>query len=193
MRRCRAVLRGARARERHTAHLPLFPAHARAERAVPASCSTMCSDGLIVFLTCVLCCTKRMHLGRWISRKESGSASRSYSGVVGLCGVRACGARERRKALSPPPTPRCVPPPVQTAPWQPYWAKPPPEDGLPLPPPLAAPFRCHLTTPSPTCVRLVAACGAGCVFLPRTGHDQFSCPLRYGDFGEYCTRTWVQP
>ena len=26
----------------------------------------------------------------------------------------------------------------------------------------------------------VAACGAGCVFLPRTGHDQFSCPLRYG-------------
>ena len=53
------------------------------------------------------------------------------------------------------PTPRCVPPPVQTAPWQPYWAKPPPEDGLPLPPPLAAPFRCHLTTPSPTCVRLV--------------------------------------
>ena len=37
---------------------PCFPAHARVERAVPASCSTMCSDGLVVFLTCVLCCTK---------------------------------------------------------------------------------------------------------------------------------------
>ena len=37
---------------------------------------TMCSDGLVVFLTCVLCCTKRMHLGRWILSEESGSAYR---------------------------------------------------------------------------------------------------------------------
>ena len=63
---------------------PCFPAHARAERAVPAPCSTMCSDGLVVFLTCVLCCTKRMHLGRWILSEESGSAYRSYSGVLPL-------------------------------------------------------------------------------------------------------------
>ena len=67
---------------------PCFPAHARAERAVPAPCSTMCSDGLVVFLTCVLCCTKRMHLGRWILSEESGSAYRSYSGVLGRCGIR---------------------------------------------------------------------------------------------------------
>ena len=72
---------------------PCFPAHARAERAVPAPCSTMCSDGLVVFLTCVLCCTKRMHLGRWILSEESGSAYRSYSGVLGRCGVRAPNGR----------------------------------------------------------------------------------------------------
>ena len=30
-----------------------------------------------------------MHLGRWILSEETGSASRSYSGVLGRCGVRA--------------------------------------------------------------------------------------------------------
>ena len=73
---------------------PCFPAHARAERAVPASCSTMCSDGLVVFLTCVLCCTKRMHLGRWILSEETGSASRSYS----------CSAQLTRNSCPRPPS-----------------------------------------------------------------------------------------
>lgn len=54
---------------------PCFPAHARVERAVPASCSTMCSDGLVVFLTCVLCCTKRMHLGRWTLSEETSASA----------------------------------------------------------------------------------------------------------------------
>ena len=54
--------------------------------------------------------------------------------------------------------------------------------GRSAPPPAprsAAPLPPHHPQPNLRSAS-VAACGAGCVFLPRTGHDQFSCPLRYG-------------
>ena len=50
------------------------------------------------------------------------------------------GARERRKALSPRADLRASPHRCRPSPGSPTREKSPPEDGLPLPPPLAAPF-----------------------------------------------------
>ena len=124
-----------------------------------------------------------------VQRTKGGEGARPTEGggLSNVRGTKGGGAVHKRVGHGSDARRSHLPPPLAASP---HRCRPPPGSPTgqnhrqrtvcPSPRPSLPRFAATSPPPAQLAFGVWPCSGAGCVFLPRTGHDQFSCPLRYG-------------